>query len=169
MARTHTTIDSPIGTLTLVADDRVLCGLYTDVPERGPSVTELGVRDDQGFGDVTEQLDEYFAGVRTEFTVPFTMHGNDFQRRVWDALTRIPYGVTWSYTELAQEVEPGGGYQLARAVGGANGANPISIIVPCHRVIGADGSLVGYGGGLPRKRFLLDLEAPEQVREARLF
>lgn len=169
MARTHATIDSPIGTLTLVADDGVLCGLYTDVPERGPSADERGERDDGGFGAVAEQLGEYFAGERTEFTVPLVLHGNAFQLRVWEALQRIPYGVTWSYTELAHEVEPGSGYEMARAVGGANGANPISIVVPCHRVIGADGSLVGYGGGLPRKRFLLDLEAPAEVRAARLF
>jgi methylated-DNA-[protein]-cysteine S-methyltransferase len=165
--RTHAIIDSPIDPLTLVAQDGVLCGLHMTVSSTGAD--DLGDRDDAGFADVAEQLAEYFAGERTEFTVPFTMHGNDFQRRVWDTLTRIPYGTTWSYKQLAHEVEPDSGYEMARAVGGANGANPISIIVPCHRVIGSDGSLVGYGGGLPRKRFLLDLEASEEERAARLF
>ena len=169
MQRTHAVVDSPIDPLTLVAQDGVLCGLYMTVAGRGADPDDVGERDDPGFAAVAEQLAEYFAGDRTEFTVPFTMHGNDFQRRVWDALTRIPYGATWSYKQLAEEVDPDAGYEMARAVGGANGANPIAIIVPCHRVIGADGSLVGYGGGLPRKRFLLDLEAPAEERAARLF
>lgn len=169
MSRTHTMVESPIGPLTLVAEDGVLCGLHMDVTGRAPGGDELGGRDDAGFGEVVGQLAEYFAGDRTDFDVPLVMHGNDFQRRVWDALTRIPYGTTWSYKQLAQEIDPASGYEMARAVGGANGANPISIIVPCHRVIGADGSLVGYGGGLERKRFLLELEAPAEVRAARLF
>lgn len=169
MHRTHALVDSPIDPLLLVAEDGVLCGLYTGAEQRDLGADELGTLDPTAFAAVTAELNEYFAGERTEFTVSYTLHGNSFQRRVWETLTRIPHGTTWSYKQLAEEVEPGSGYQMARAVGSANGANPISIIVPCHRVIGSDGSLVGYGGGLPRKRFLLDLEATEDVRAARLF
>jgi methylated-DNA-[protein]-cysteine S-methyltransferase len=108
------------------------------------------------FWTVREQLDDYFAGRRTNFDVPLTMTGSAFQRRVWSELRKIPYGESISYGELAQRI---GIPSAARAVGTANGLNPIAVIVPCHRVIGADGSLTGFGGGLERKRFLLDLEA----------
>jgi methylated-DNA-[protein]-cysteine S-methyltransferase len=108
------------------------------------------------FSQAIEQLDQYFAGERTEFDLELDMRGTQFQNDVWNALLTIPYGETRSYGEIARQI---GRPDRARAVGAANGCNPVSIIVPCHRVIGSDGSLTGYGGGLPRKRFLLDLEA----------
>ena len=112
------------------------------------------------FADVSEQLGEYFAGRRTSFDVPLPMDGAPFERRVWRALQEIPYGETVSYGELARRIDQP---SAARAVGMANGRNPIAVIVPCHRVIGADGTLTGYGGGLERKRLLLDLEARARV------
>jgi methylated-DNA-[protein]-cysteine S-methyltransferase len=153
MTRTHTLIPSPIGTLTAVGDDAELVGLYMDLAPRDPALT--GPRDDAGFADVAGQLAEYFAGERTVFDLPLRPLGNDFERAVWQLLTEIPYGETRSYGDLARRL---GDLSLSRAVGAANGRNPLSIVVPCHRVIGADGTLVGYGGGLDRKRFLLDLE-----------
>ncbi|MBO0838982.1 MAG: methylated-DNA--[protein]-cysteine S-methyltransferase, partial [Actinobacteria bacterium] len=102
------------------------------------------------------QLDAYFAGELTEFSLPLAPAGTQFQRQVWAALQQIPYGQTWSYGQLAEKI---GNPAAVRAVGLANGRNPIAVVIPCHRVIGADGSLTGYGGGLDRKRFLLDLEA----------
>jgi methylated-DNA-[protein]-cysteine S-methyltransferase len=105
---------------------------------------------------VREQLDAYFAGELEEFDLPLALHGTEFQLRVWDELARIPFAETISYKELALRL---GDLKLVRAVGLANGRNPISIVIPCHRVIGADGTLVGYGGGLDRKRWLLDHEA----------
>jgi methylated-DNA-[protein]-cysteine S-methyltransferase len=115
----------------------------------------LGERADEGFEEVVRQLDEYFAGERTAFDLPLRPRGSPFELAVWEQLTRIPYGQTRSYGYVAAAVgEPGG----AQAVGAANGRTPLAVVVPCHRVIGADGTLVGFGGGLPRKRFLLDLE-----------
>ena len=111
---------------------------------------------DEPFGDALVQLGEYFAGGRTHFDLPLAPSGSPFQLRVWNALREIPYGQTASYGEIARKV---GVPSAPRAVGAANGLNPIGIIVPCHRVIGSDGSLTGYGGGLERKRLLLDLEA----------
>ena len=154
--RTHTEVDSPIGRLTLVADDGVLSGLYLPGHLRGPAPERLGDRADDGFEEIDRQLAEYFAGTRTEFTVPLAPAGTPFQQAVWRELTTIPYGRTRTYGQIALAL---GGAHLTRAVGAANGRNPISIVVPCHRVIGSDGSLTGYAGGLPRKRFLLDLEA----------
>ncbi|ANP50552.1 methylated-DNA-[protein]-cysteine S-methyltransferase [Streptomyces griseochromogenes] len=163
----HTVIDSPYGPLTLVADDGVLCGLYmTGQRHRPPEETfGMGVpprersrawgSEDTLFGEAEEQLSAYFAGELKEFTVELRLHGTTFQRAVWDQLTRIPYGETRSYGELADAL---GNPKASRAVGLANGKNPIGIIVPCHRVIGAGGDLTGYGGGLDRKRRLLDFE-----------
>jgi methylated-DNA-[protein]-cysteine S-methyltransferase len=153
--RRHTVIDSPYGPLTLVAEDGSLCGLYmTDQRHRPPQDT-FGDRDDTLFEEARQQLKAYFAGELKEFTLQLHLHGTPFQRAVWDQLRRIPYGETRSYGELADALgNPG----ASRAVGLANGKNPIGIIVPCHRVVGADGSLTGYGGGLPRKRRLLDFE-----------
>ncbi|EFE66052.1 methylated-DNA-protein-cysteine methyltransferase [Streptomyces viridosporus ATCC 14672] len=151
----HTVIDSPYGPLTLVADDGVLCGLYmTDHRHRPPEET-FGDRDATPFAEAREQLAAYFAGELKEFTLELHLHGTPFQRRVWDLLTRIPYGETRSYGRLADDL---GNPRASRAVGLANGRNPISIIVPCHRVIGASGGLTGYGGGLDRKQRLLDFE-----------
>ncbi|MFF8227963.1 methylated-DNA--[protein]-cysteine S-methyltransferase [Streptomyces caelestis] len=151
----HTVTDSPYGPLTLVAEDGVLCGLYmTDHRHRPPEET-FGPRDDTLFAETEEQLKAYFAGELKEFTVELRLNGTPFQRSVWDQLHRIPYGETRTYGELADAL---GTPTASRAVGLANGRNPVSIIVPCHRVIGANGSLTGYGGGLERKQRLLDFE-----------
>ena len=163
--RTHTVIDSPIGKLTLVAEGGALVGVYMEQHSRKPAATTLGAPVECGFEAVIEQFDEYFAGTRTAFDLALRPEGEDFQLSVWELLRGIPYGQTRSYGELAKEL---GDPALARAVGAANASNPLSIVVPCHRVVGADGSLVGYAGGLERKRFLLDLERPGE-RAGRLF
>ncbi|MHB1222711.1 MAG: methylated-DNA--[protein]-cysteine S-methyltransferase [Gemmatimonadaceae bacterium] len=155
MRATHTTIESPLGELTLVAHDGVLAGLYFAEHTRRPQPSDFGARDDGGFQAAIEQLGDYFRGDRTVFDLSLAPRGNPFQQRVWSLLRRIPYGQVRSYGQLATEL---GDPRLARAVGAANGRNPISVIVPCHRVVGAGGSLVGYAGGLARKRFLLDVE-----------
>ncbi len=161
MNRTHTVVPSPIGPLTVVREDDALVRLLMSPPP-GLDLDAVGVRSDEGFDDVLRQLGEYFGGERTTFDLPLRPVGSDFELAVWGQLTQIPYGETRSYGHVARAVgEPGG----AQAVGAANGRNPLAIVVPCHRVIGADGSLVGFGGGLPRKRFLLDLEQ----RATRLF
>ena len=152
----YTNLDSPIGTLLLVGDGRALHGLYMQEGRTAIAVHEDWEAADEPFADATAQLADYFAGRRTVFDLPLAMVGSPFQRRVWRALQDIPYGETISYGELANRI---GVPSASRAVGVANGHNPISVIVPCHRVIGADGSLTGYGGGLERKRVLLDLEA----------
>lgn len=152
----HTTVDSPIGELLLVGDGSSLHGLHM---QEGRTKIEVDARWKKAaapFAGVRDQLDEYFDGRRTSFDVPLTMTGSAFQRRVWSELQAIPYGESISYGELARRI---GIPSASRAVGTANRLNPIAVIVPCHRVIGADGSLTGYGGGLERKRFLLDLEA----------
>ncbi len=114
-------------------------------------------RDDEAFAELRRQLGEYFTGARREFDLPLAPRGSEFQVRVWDALREIPYGETESYGELAERIgHPGS----ARAVGAANGRNPIAVVVPCHRVIGSSGQLTGYAGGLERKRLLLDIESP---------
>jgi methylated-DNA-[protein]-cysteine S-methyltransferase len=158
MNRTHCVIDSPMGRLTLVATDGVLAGLYMDEQRHRPAEETFGARvavDEEPFDVVRAQLREYFAGERTEFDLPLTMAGTDFQRTVWAALRRIPYGETISYGRLADLIgKPG----ASRAVGLANGRNPIGIIVPCHRVVGSTGDLTGYGGGIERKRSLLAFE-----------
>lgn len=147
---------SPIGTLTLIGDGEALCGVRMNDPAHPPSPDKLGERVETGFDDASGQLREYFAGERREFTVPLRAHGTDFQHTVWNALRTIAFGRTWSYADLARAI---GRPAAVRAVAAANGRNPISIIVPCHRVIGSDGRLVGYGGGLLRKEFLLELES----------
>lgn len=152
----HTVIDSPYGPLTLVADDGVLCGLYMVGQRHRPPEETFGERDDTSFGEVTDQLKAYFEGELKEFTLELRMSGTPFQRSVWEQLRRIPYGETRSYGELAEALGNAG---ASRAVGLANGKNPIGIIVPCHRVVGANGSLTGYGGGLDRKQRLLDFES----------
>lgn len=156
MSATHTTIESPVGELTLVAADGVLGGVYFPGHWYPPGRDVLGARSEAGFELAEAQLAEYFAGERTSFDLQLALDGSAFQRTVWHALTEIPYGQTISYGELARRI---GRPDLARAVGTANGQNPIAVIVPCHRVIGSNGKLVGYGGGLDNKRLLLDLEA----------
>ena len=152
----YATTASPIGELLLVGDGSTLHGLHMQQGRRPVRVSREWRRHDSAFRDARAQLDEYFAGARTEFRVPLELSGNDFERRVWRELLEIPYGETASYGEIARRI---GTPHAARAVGLANGRNPVALIVPCHRVIGADGSLTGYGGGLERKRLLLDLEA----------
>ena len=150
--RTHAVVASPIGPLTLVAHGGALVGLHMHDQRHLPDPATFGAPDDAGFGDVADQLDAYFAGTLTDFDVPVRLEGTEFQRRVWQELREIPYGATWSYGQLAARIgRPG----ASRAVGLANGRNPVAIIVPCHRVIGADGGLTGYGGGVERKRWLL--------------
>jgi methylated-DNA-[protein]-cysteine S-methyltransferase len=152
---TMTLTNSPIGLLTLTSVDGVVNGVHMDGQRHAPAHSQDWERDDAGFKDVVAQLDAYFAGERREFEVPLRMEGTDFQQSVWARLCEIPYGETISYGELARRV---GSPKASRAVGLANGRNPVAIIVPCHRVIGADGSLTGYGGGLDRKVWLLDHE-----------
>ncbi|GAA1690339.1 methylated-DNA--[protein]-cysteine S-methyltransferase [Fodinicola feengrottensis] len=153
--RTHTVVDSPVGPLTLVAEDGTLAGLYMEKQRHLPSQETFGVPDPDSFTEVIQQLKEYFAGDRTDFDLPIAFAGTDFQHTVWTALRDIPYGETVSYGELAERI---GKPTASRAVGLANGKNPIGIIVPCHRVVGSKGDLTGYGGGIERKRFLLDFE-----------
>ncbi|GAA1225505.1 methylated-DNA--[protein]-cysteine S-methyltransferase [Kitasatospora nipponensis] len=164
--RTHTLIDSPVGELTAIAQDGALVGLYFEGHLRRPPAETFGERTDQGFAPLRGQLGEYFAGERREFDLPLAAEGNDFQHRVWELLVAIPYGETRSYGDLARLL---GDRSLAQAVGAANALNPLSVIVPCHRVLAADGSLRGYAGGLDRKRFLLELEEPAERRRGRLF
>ena len=158
--RTHTVIESVLGPLTIVAEDgRIRC-LYMDLQRHRPDDGELGKPDPRGreadpFKAAADQLDAYFAGELTRFDLPLAPLGSDFQQRVWAALREIPYGRTESYGELAERIGSPG---AARAVGLSNGKNPIGIVIPCHRVVGSNGSLTGYGGGLDRKRQLLDLE-----------
>jgi methylated-DNA-[protein]-cysteine S-methyltransferase len=161
----YTTVDSPIGELLLLGDGHALHGLW--MRHGRTALARPGwTRADGPFEDARGQLAGYFAGRLLAFDLPLAMAGTPFQVRVWRALLEIPYGETTTYGELARQVQPGGGWQAARAVGAANGRNPIAVVVPCHRVIGADGSLTGYGGGLERKRFLLDLEAATLARRA---
>lgn len=163
----HTVLGSPLGGLTVVADGEALTGVYFEGHQRGPSKDALGPRDDTGFDETRRQLEEYFAGERQRFDLPLAPRGEPFRQRVWALLRQIPYGETRSYGQLAREL---GDAALAQAVGSANGRNPLSVIVPCHRVVGADGSLTGFAGGLERKRFLLELEGAASVtRTARLF
>jgi methylated-DNA-[protein]-cysteine S-methyltransferase len=157
MTRTHTIIDTPIGELTLVADDGALSGVYFPGHWTRPDRAAFGERSDAGFEEVERQLAEYFARERTTFELRTAPTGDGFHRRVWDLIDQVPYGATTTYGDLARRL---GDPTLARAVGGAVGHNPLSVIVPCHRVVGKDGKLTGYAGGLRRKRFLLELEAP---------
>jgi methylated-DNA-[protein]-cysteine S-methyltransferase len=146
-----TTHESPLGTLTLVGGVAGLSGLLFPGSEPRDEA-----RDPAAFADVTAQLDEYFAGQRRTFNLKLDLNGTPFQLSVWDQLRAIPYGTTVTYGELARRI---GRPDRVRAVGGgAVGRTPIPIILPCHRVVGADGSLTGYGGGLDRKRALLELE-----------
>jgi methylated-DNA-[protein]-cysteine S-methyltransferase len=154
-------VDSPVGTLTLVATGGVLSGLYMDLQRHRPLQQTFGAPDPTPFTEVIRQLDEYFTGQRTDFDVQLRFGGTPFQRTVWAALREIPYGETMSYGQLAERI---GRPTACRAVGLANGRNPIGIIVPCHRVVGATGGLTGYGGGLERKQHLLDFERHATVR-----
>ena len=154
--RTHTTHPSPIGPLTLVAEDGVLAAVYTAEHRGAPDPATRGPADPRGLEAATEALDAYFAGALTTFDLPLAARGTPFQERVWAALREIPYGSTASYGQLAAALGAPG---ASRAVGAANGRNPLSIVVPCHRVVGSAGAITGYAGGVERKRFLLALEA----------
>ena len=154
-AKLFRTLDSPVGTITVAGDGTVVTNLRMTDQTHPPAGRDAWRHEPTAFEDAVDQLNAYFVGERTRFDLTLRMEGSGFQRRVWDALLEIPYGETTSYGEIARRVgKPG----AARAVGLANGQNPIAIIVPCHRVIGADGSLTGYGGGLDRKVTLLELE-----------
>jgi methylated-DNA-[protein]-cysteine S-methyltransferase len=149
------TVQSPIGPLTLIATDGIMTALSMHEQRHLVPPPSDAITDDAWFKDVADQLDAYFVGDLTTFDLDMQLIGTSFQRSVWSQLCAIPYGETISYGELAKRV---GNPNASRAVGLANGRNPIAIIVPCHRVIGADGSLTGYGGGLERKTWLLDHE-----------
>jgi methylated-DNA-[protein]-cysteine S-methyltransferase len=154
------TIDSPVGPITIAGRDGVVTAIRLPGHDHEPVGWPDWVEDPDAFDDAVVQLREYFAGERTTFDFAMQLEGTEFQRSVWAALQEIPYGETWSYGQLAARLgKPG----AARAVGLANGRNPIPIVVPCHRVIGADGTLVGYGGGLGRKQVLLELEQARTV------
>lgn len=150
-----TSMDSPIGQLTLTAEGDVLTGVHMHEQRHMPQLASSIERDDAALAPFVAQLQAYFAGDLIDFDLPIELHGTEFQRRVWAALREIPYGETISYGELARRV---GNPKASRAVGLANGRNPVAIVVPCHRVIGANGSLTGYGGGLERKVWLLEHE-----------
>jgi len=156
----HLKMRSPVGILTLVASDKGLCAVLWEKEKVGRVKIDLGVEaaKDSFLLEVKQQLSEFFAGERSSFDIKLDMLGTEFQKRVWRALTKIPYGKTASYLDIAKKI---GKPPASRAVGMANGRNPISIIVPCHRVIGANGSLTGYAGGVEAKQLLLDLETSE--------
>ncbi|SDI98653.1 methylated-DNA-[protein]-cysteine S-methyltransferase [Frankineae bacterium MT45] len=156
----YTLIPSPIGPLQVRRDRDGITGLYFSTGRHPEWISgSEATLDEDAFDDVREQLAEYFAGTRTRFELELNPAGTEFQRRVWMALREIPYGETKTYGEQAEVI---GSPKAVRAVGLANGRNPISIIVPCHRVIGANGSLTGFGGGLEAKRWLLDHETSTQ-------
>jgi methylated-DNA-[protein]-cysteine S-methyltransferase len=159
----YANVDSPIDELLVLSDGESLCGLYMQNGPKGRAIENKWAPADEPFADVKLQLQEYFDGARREFDLPLAPRGTPFQLAVWNALLRIPYGETRSYGELAQDLRRP---TASRAVGAANGRNPISVIIPCHRVIGADGSLTGFGGGLERKQRLLSLEACSIARSA---
>jgi methylated-DNA-[protein]-cysteine S-methyltransferase len=151
----YTTITSPLGNLLALGDCELLTGLYLPDHKGGPQPTVSRQAADAPFAALRDQLGEYFAGERQDFDVPIRLSGTPFQQRVWRELARIPYGATITYAELARRM---GNPAASRAVGAANGRNPISILVPCHRVVGANGELTGYAGGLAKKQWLLAME-----------
>ncbi|MDH1262905.1 methylated-DNA--[protein]-cysteine S-methyltransferase [Pseudomonas sp. GD03944] len=157
--------DSPIGPLLLAGDEQGLQQLYMELDSKPWRIGEDWQTGGNHLDAVCRQLDEYFAGRRTRFDLRLAPRGTPFQQAVWRALQDIPFGQTTWYSALAERIERP---KAVRAVGAANGANPISIIIPCHRVIGRDGSLTGYAGGLPRKSLLLKLEGAQQQEQASL-
>ena len=170
MSRSHVVLPSPMGDLTVVAQHGAITHLLMDAARHRPTASDVfgepGDVEDEPFASAGVQLAAYFTGNLTNFDLPLAPQGDDFHQRVWALLREIPYGETRSYGDLARAL---GDRNLAQAVGTANGRNPIAIVVPCHRVIGSDGSLVGYAGGLHRKRFLLALEEPPADTVGRLF
>jgi methylated-DNA-[protein]-cysteine S-methyltransferase len=166
----HALVETPIGELTVVASGDAIVGLYFPGHWYLPPAETLGepvpAADDALLHEAAEQLVDYLSGRRTGFDLPVQTGGDQFQERVWAMLREIPFGATTTYGELAERL---GNRALAQAVGQAVGHNPVSVIIPCHRVVGRDGSLTGFAGGLRRKRFLLDLEEPTTVKAGRLF
>jgi len=163
MSRAYRYYDAPTGPMLIVATEEAICGLYFAGPERKREIVpDAAAVPDDGrpiLAECARQLDEYFAGARTTFDLPLLLEGTPFQLTVWNELAKVAYGTTMSYGELARRA--GLPKEAVRAVGSANGSNPVSIVVPCHRIIGADGSLTGYGGGLENKEMLLALEADQ--------
>lgn len=164
----HTIIDTELGRVTLVARGGSLAGLYFDRHWHLPAASEFGprVEDDPFLDAVATELREYLAGERTSFDLAVTTRGDPFQEKVWTMLAEIPFGEKVTYGELAERL---GDKSLARAVGQAVGHNPVGVVIPCHRVVGSNGKLTGYAGGLERKAFLLELEEPEAAEAGRLF
>jgi methylated-DNA-[protein]-cysteine S-methyltransferase len=153
--RRHALVESPIGPLALVEENGALAALSVEGARQGPVPDSFGARDDDVLPHVREQLDDYFAGRLQEFDADVVLHCTPFQVRVWHALAQVPYGTTGTYGQLARTI---GAPRAAQAVGAANGRNPVSLLVPCHRIIGANGRLTGYAGGMARKEYLLRLE-----------
>lgn len=166
----HAVVETALGEITLVGRADALAGLYFRHHWHRPAIADLGRRveaaDDPLFGRAHVQLAEYLGGTRRLFDLPTATHGDPFQERVWALLAEIPYGRTTTYGALAEQLGDRG---LAQQVGQAVGRNPLCVVVPCHRVVGRDGSLTGYAGGLPRKRALLELEEPSPVAVGKLF
>lgn len=161
----NSTMQSPIGDLLIVSDGEALTAVHMAGARHAPNPGDGWIRDDLRLAGAVKELEEYFAGARTAFDVPLRPRGTAFQLRVWEALREIPFGETLPYGELARHMgRPG----AARAIGAATGRNPIAILIPCHRVVGADGSLVGFGGGLDRKRALLELETRAIAKRGQL-
>lgn len=155
-------IESPLGVLTALQRDGALVGLYMTQQRHAPAPQPNWIPTNEPFAELRHQLAEYFRGQRTSFELMLAPQGSPFQNKVWQLLLQIPYGETRSYGQLAEQLgQPG----AARAVGLANGRNPIGIVIPCHRVVGSQGALTGYGGGLARKRWLLAHEQGEQDSE----
>ncbi len=156
MSWVQRSIPSPLGPLRLLASDRELVGIYLPEHRGAPPPSPTAPDDHPVLRLVERELGEYFAGRRTTFTAPMAAPGTEFQQRVWDTLRTIPFGTRWSYRDLARAIDRP---RAVRAVASANARNPLSILVPCHRVVGSDGQLRGYAGGLPAKRWLLAHEA----------
>ena len=166
----HCVIDSRLGELTLIADGNALTGVYFRHHWHRPAQSTFGplivARTDAVLADASAQLTDYLVGIRDDFDLPISPHGVQRQLRVWKMLSAIPYGGTVTYGELAVALADG---TTAQEVGQAVGRNPLCIVIPCHRVVGANGQLTGYAGGLKRKQLLLELEEPAEVKAARLF
>jgi methylated-DNA-[protein]-cysteine S-methyltransferase len=166
----HAVTESPLGELTVVADDDALTGVYFrhhwHRPAEDTFESRVNADSDTLLAEAQRQLTDYLAGDRHDFDLPVSLRGDDAHKRVWALLTTIPFGETVTYGELAVSLADG---TTAQEVGQAVGRNPLSIIVPCHRVVGRNGKLTGYAGGLKRKQFLLELEEPSEVKAARLF
>jgi methylated-DNA-[protein]-cysteine S-methyltransferase len=164
----YTYVPSPLGDLLVAGDTDTLHLISFPTGSKTIRHAEHWQRDDDGFSEVAKQLDAYFAGDLREFDLPLTLDGTDFQNQVWRNLATIPYGQTASYGEMARKA---GRPKASRAVGAANGANPLPIVLPCHRVIGSTGALTGFGGGMDAKKFLLNLEGalPDSPAQPSLF